>query len=276
MKAQIRGVSYHYELKGSGEPLLLLHGFTGSMDTWRFMEHVFANEYQLILVDIIGHGKTESPGDPKRYAMNEAARDLCNLLDLLTIEKVHVLGYSMGGRLALSFSCLFPNRVMSLTLESSSPGLRTEKERHERRLNDQRLAISIRENGMQKFVNHWESIALFESQKQLPEEKRMALRNQRLANKEQALACSLLGMGTGAQPSWWEHLPLLTMPVLLITGEWDHKFCSIASEMTRLLPDSEWEIIPHSGHAVHLERADEYQEIIRSFIKEQKEKHTWN
>ncbi|MET1249681.1 2-succinyl-6-hydroxy-2,4-cyclohexadiene-1-carboxylate synthase [Sporolactobacillus sp. STCC-11] len=267
MKAELRGVIYHYERKGTGEPLLFLHGFTGSMETWHFLEARLARDYQLIFVDIIGHGYSESPEDSRRYAINEVAKDLLTLLDLLNLDKVHLIGYSMGGRLALTFACLFPERIATLILESSSPGLKTEAERMARRLRDQKLAESICEDGIPAFVNRWENLELFDSQKHLPESRRSALREQRLSNQSIGLSRSLIGMGTGAQPSWWEHLSTLQIPVLLITGALDVKFCKIASELRDRLPNADWQVVPVAGHAVHLEQPSDYQKRIHTFIQ---------
>lgn len=266
MKADIRGISYNYEHFGQGEPLLLLHGFTGSMDTWRFFSDALPNKYHLIFVDIIGHGKTDCPTQPERYTMSEVVEDLVALLDLLHLSKAHVLGYSMGGRLALNFACQFPERVLSLMLESASPGLKSEEERRLRREHDRKLAESILEEGITSFVDRWETLALFASQDQLPEQKRKALRKQRLANNPRGLACSLIGMGTGAQPSRWSQLSFLSMPVLLITGDQDLKFCKIAEEMKTRLSRAEWQVVKNSGHAVHLEQAKLYPELIADFV----------
>ncbi|MCO7125727.1 2-succinyl-6-hydroxy-2,4-cyclohexadiene-1-carboxylate synthase [Sporolactobacillus shoreicorticis] len=267
MKAELRGVVYHYELKGSGVPLLLLHGFTGSMETWHFLEELMIKNYQLIFVDIIGHGQTDCPKDAQRYSIIEVANDLKALLDLLGLDRVHILGYSMGGRLALTFACLFPERILSLILESSSPGLKTEEERYERRLHDRNLAESICARGIHAFVDYWEQIPLFHSQKKLPMRKRAVLHNQRLSNQTTGLSNSLIGMGTGSQPSWWDHLPSLLVPVLLMTGSVDSKFCSIASEMHDRLPNAKWRVIPNAGHTVHLEQQRLFSQCVHTFVQ---------
>ena len=228
MKINCRDVTYHVKIVGFGEPLLLLHGFTGNVDTWRFLTPLFGKHYQLIMVDIIGHGKTEVSVDLERYRIEQMANDLKSIFEKLSISKAHVLGYSMGGRLALTFANLYPQCVHSLLLESASPGLETESEQLARRKQDQTLAERILTDGIENFVGSWENIALFESQKRLPDEQRLSIRKQRLSNSPLGLANSLLGMGTGSQPSWWEELENIMVPVLLITGELDLKFCKIA------------------------------------------------
>ena len=100
--------------------------------------------------------------------MEEMANDLKCIFDKFSITKAHVLGYSMGGRLALTFANLYPQCVRSLILESTSPGLETEEERSERRKSDQQLAERILNDGIEAFVERWENITLFESQKRLP------------------------------------------------------------------------------------------------------------
>ncbi|BBN98828.1 2-succinyl-6-hydroxy-2,4-cyclohexadiene-1-carboxylate synthase [Sporolactobacillus terrae] len=267
MKINLRGVHYHYEQTGLGTPVLLLHGFTGSSTTWHFLEKEAAEQkIRLITVDIIGHGLTECPERPNRYAITEAAKDLAALLDVLKLDAVHLVGYSMGGRLALSFSCMFPKRVRTLTLESASPGLKTEMERQKRRDRDVHLAERIKKYGLLSFVNDWENIPLFASQKDLPKNVRSSLRDQRLASSAHGLVCSLIGMGTGVQPSWWTQLTTLHVPTFLITGARDRKFCTLASEMKQALPCAEWYIVPNAGHAVHLEKPDPFKNALVSFI----------
>lgn len=266
MRLTIRGMTYHIEVQGKGEPLLLLHGFTGSMATWQFLDHTLRNRFQLILVDLLGHGQTECPEDPRRYAMDEAVNDLVALIDRLKLEKVDILGYSMGGRLALGFACTHPDRVQSLILESASPGLADEKNRKARRIHDRKLAEFIRESGIQRFVDYWENIPLFESQKKLPQKQRDTLRNERLANSECGLAGSLLGMGTGSQPSWWADLEFLMMPVLLITGQQDEKFCTIAGQMQEKLKKTSWKVVRSTGHAAHLENDTVFSNHVRTFL----------
>lgn len=157
---ELNGVRYHVEQYGEGEPLLLLHGFTGSADTWRPL-HPFWRRFRLIAADLLGHGRTEAPKDARRYRIERAADDLAALLDKLGVEKANVVGYSMGGRLALTFAMLHPHRVRRLVLESSSPGLQTDAERRARREADEALAQRIEQEGVRAFVDHWERLPLF-------------------------------------------------------------------------------------------------------------------
>ena len=104
------------------------------------------------------------------------------ILELLKIEKTDILGYSMGGRLALTFAIQYPLRVRKLILESASPGLITEEERANRRMQDRKLCDLIKKNGIEQFVEYWENIPLFSSQRSLPIHKQEEIREQRLQN----------------------------------------------------------------------------------------------
>ncbi|MED4533548.1 2-succinyl-6-hydroxy-2,4-cyclohexadiene-1-carboxylate synthase [Metabacillus fastidiosus] len=262
---KIRGVNYHVECYSDGTPLVMLHGFTGSVENW----YPFIKElsgFRLILIDIIGHGKTESPILKERYKMEEAVEDIKSILHYLNIEKANFLGYSMGGRLALSFAAAYPEMVEKLILESSSPGLKTVEEQKLRQHNDEGLANDILNKGLIEFVNRWENISLFETQKKLPHSMRESIREQRLKNCVQGLANSLLGMGTGAQSSLWEKLSFMQTPVLLLCGEFDQKFCKMALEMKKKLPYSIYKEINDAGHTIHVEQPRIFGKIIREFL----------
>src|SRR5690625_2649067 len=207
--------TYRYTVQGEGEPLVLLHGFTGSIKTWDDCSKKWAKDFKVISLDLPGHGKTVTKS-PR--TMDSFCEDLQTLLEKLDIKKVHLLGYSMGGRAALSFAITYPESVATLILESASPGLKTEIERENRIEADARLTELILERGVEHFVSYWENIPLFETQKRLAPEIKGRIRQERLSQTSQGLADSLTFMGTGKQPSWWKMLHELNMPVCLIVG----------------------------------------------------------
>lgn len=266
MEMVIDGLNYHIEGCGEGFPLLLLHGFTGDSSTWTPFCSQWRNRFKLIIPDIIGHGKTSAPEELSRYEIESAANDLVGILDKMGIEKADILGYSMGGRLALTFAILYPQRVRKLILESSSPGLFSEEERKERRIRDGKLAQFIKEKGITSFVNYWEVIPLFATMANLPPETKAAMRKQRLSHTPKGLANSLLGMGTGSQPSWWEHLYKLECEILLLTGSKDDKFCNIAEKMQLKMKNCSWVTVGNSGHAIHVEEREKFDTIVSEFL----------
>lgn len=265
----INGVDYAIEERGSGEPLLLLHGFTGSRaNWWQTCAPELASQHRVITVDLLGHGETDAPLHSTRYAMKAAAEDLIGILERITEEPAHLLGYSMGGRLALYLALHHSKCFRSLTLESASPGLRTPEERAERRQRDGALADRIEREGVAAFVDFWESLSLWESQQQLDEQIRLRLRQQRLQNSALGLANSLRGMGTGVQPSLWDDLTRLTLPVLLLTGEYDHKFERINDAMAAQMPNAKRVTVSGAGHTTHLERPDAFAAAVSAHLQQ--------
>jgi 2-succinyl-6-hydroxy-2,4-cyclohexadiene-1-carboxylate synthase len=267
MIIELNGVSYSYKSYGNGFPLVLLHGFTGNGATWEPFLEDWKEHSRLIMVDIIGHGETEAPEQFSRYQMELVVADLDSLLDQLHIDQADFLGYSMGGRLALAYVAKYPEKVRKLILESASPGLKTEAERIERTIQDKALTARIREQGIEAFVDYWEEIPLFRSQKNLPPFVREQIRRQRLTNSPIGLAGSLIGMGTGAQPSLWDHLEGIDNEVLLISGELDQKFCMIAAEMQKMLKNCQSIVINDCGHAIHVEQVEKFGTIVGEFLK---------
>ncbi|WP_432360137.1 2-succinyl-6-hydroxy-2,4-cyclohexadiene-1-carboxylate synthase [Sporosarcina sp. UB5] len=264
----IRGLSVHVEIKG--EPhlptIVFLHGFTGSTKTWDEVRNEF-NGYRTIAVDLTGHGETSVPDKLERYSMEEQIEDLEALFEHLELNSFLLVGYSMGGRIALAYTIHYPKRVKALVLESSSPGLLDEQDRLERELADKLLAKSIIEDGIYSFVEKWENIPLFASQRSLPVEKRRAIRNERLKQSEIGLANSLLGIGTGSQKSYWEQLHSMPNPVFLITGELDAKFVEISREMTALAPTWRHIVVSGVGHAIHVEKPQLFATMIMEYLQ---------
>jgi 2-succinyl-6-hydroxy-2,4-cyclohexadiene-1-carboxylate synthase len=266
MLQKLKDISFNVEQAGQGSALLLLHGFTGSTATWAPFVPQFSSQRHMIAVDLVGHGGTDSPPDPARYRMERCVADLATLLDALAVEQVDVLGYSMGGRVALHLAAAFPQRVRSLILESSSPGIADPAERAARATADDALAEAIERDGLAAFVERWERLPLFASQAALPAPVRERVRAGRLRNSAAGLANSLRGMGAGQQPSLWQRLDTIATPTLLLAGELDAKYRAIAGKMAALMPNAEARIVPGAGHAVHLERPEAFLDAIIRFL----------
>jgi len=269
MFLHINGLNYYVDIQGIGEPVVLLHGFTGNSSSWKEVIPYIEGAYQFISIDIIGHGKTESPIEVERYQIESVRQDIITILDILSINRANLIGYSMGGRLALSLACTYPARIKCLILESASPGLSDVEERLSRVEADLRLASLITDKGIVSFVNYWENISLFSSQKEMSLVKQQELHEQRLTNNQVGLSNSLKGMGTGVQPSYWNDLENLQIPTLLICGELDKKFCMIAENMATLLNSAEINQIKQAGHAIHVEQPRKFGKIVSVFLQEQ-------
>ncbi|WP_068672745.1 2-succinyl-6-hydroxy-2,4-cyclohexadiene-1-carboxylate synthase [Oceanobacillus sp. Castelsardo] len=255
---------YWYETYGEGIPVVLLHGFTGSTETWNdFLRSV--EGIKVITIDLPGHGKTEL--ENPRF-MEDCCKDLDMIFETIGLDSFHLLGYSMGGRTALSYACLYPERLQSLILESASPGLLSNVERTNRIENDERLAEKLEKEGIQSFIDFWENIPLFSTQKNLPASVKEAIRKERLNQDAVGLATSLRYMGTGKQPSWWKDLSTIPIPVFLLTGEKDEKFVRINKKMQKLFFSCKLKVCENVGHAIHVENPEIFGKLVTEFVKE--------
>ena len=261
----VNDVHFNVEVQRAGPAVLLLHGFTGSSFTWTLHSRAW-RDFTTIAVDLLGHSRSDCPADPDRYRMEQCVVDLLALLDQLGVQQTAVLGYSMGGRVALHLALHAPERLWALVLESASPGIADTFEREARCKSDAALAESIERDGIAAFVDRWQALPLFATQAQLPVTVRETLRRQRLENNPQGLANSLRGLGTGMQESVLQRLGQVQVPALLLAGALDDKYCESARRMATVLQHSQLEIIPESGHAIHLEQPTTFAATVQQFL----------
>jgi 2-succinyl-6-hydroxy-2,4-cyclohexadiene-1-carboxylate synthase len=267
LRVCVRAMRYQIYTTGHGVPTFLLHGFTGSAATW-FPLLSLAQRFRPFAIDLPGHGETQAPLDPTRYAADQAVADLLALADALLGRNVPfaLLGYSMGGRLAMHVALAAPERITALIVESASPGIADAGERDDRRRRDEALAERIEREGIAAFVEYWEALPLFASQSLLPDATRASLRAQRLSRAPTGLANSLRGFGAAAQAYLGDHLGGLRMPVLLITGALDATYQRHAQQMAASIADVRVASVEGAGHSVHLEQPDAFEAIVLDFL----------
>jgi len=256
----LRGLPYGIRIAGDpGAPVvLLLHGFAGSSEEWHLVNDALtAAGYRAVAVDLPGHGRTLAPaGMPlARFTAAETALDLVSLLDQLGVERAHWVGYSMGGRLALAAALTRPERVDTLTLESTAPGIADDAARAARVRSDEALAASIESRGIEWFAESWESLPIFASQRTLHDAVRADLAARRRRNDAAGLAVSLRAVGQGALPYAGDLLGMFPRPVLLLTGDLDTKYVELAAAMASRFPIPLHLVVPGAGHNVHLEQS---------------------
>jgi 2-succinyl-6-hydroxy-2,4-cyclohexadiene-1-carboxylate synthase len=244
-------------------PIVWLHGFMGSGSDWDEVIHHWGDRPLCIAIDLPGHGKTTVTGAATFYSMPLVARGILHLLDALHIDRCGLVGYSMGGRLALYLALHAPTRFCGVVLESASPGLRTATERQARQEQDANLAQKLMSTDLRVFLGHWYQQPLFAALHQHPSFPAMVSR--RLLNDPAQLGRSLRYMGTGRQPSLWNALSNNDTPLRLIVGEHDSKYRQIAAEMGDRHPHCSIITVPNCGHTVHLEQPMDFTRHIHSF-----------
>jgi 2-succinyl-6-hydroxy-2,4-cyclohexadiene-1-carboxylate synthase len=236
------------------EPVVLLHGFTQTRQSWRRTVAALGGSYRALTPDLPGHGQAGARRPASFAACAAYVRALAD-------GPCTLVGYSMGGRIALHTAFAVPGLVRRLVLVGASPGIADAGERSARRRADEALADRIEAIGVEAFAAEWGAQPLFAGQE---ERVAAAAHADRLRNTAAGLAAALRGLGTGVMEPLWDRLPELAVPVVLVVGERDEKFRAIASRMAAGIPGSRLEVVAGAGHAVQLERPDAVAAAIRS------------
>lgn len=236
--------------------VLALHGFTGCGKDFDCMRHAFPDVYF---------------DTPDLHAA-DIPEDFPGLLTLLEdrfeqLSKTQpriLLGYSMGGRIALHLALRLARNGRfrkgdRLILISASPGLKSEEERKSRREHDAALARKIlAAPDAAAFYAFWRTVPIIASQANIPEPWNNRILENRAAADKTHWARSLETLGTGALPPLWDELGEINVETLLVCGENDAKFTQIAETMHAALPHSRLVKIPGCGHTPQLEDPDAF------------------
>ena len=240
---------------------MLLHGFMGAPSSWDGVlallnERGALSEVTVLRPFLPGHSRPaeqlqvfdESNRDRGTTSLDAAADVLANMIP--HGDRALVAGYSMGARLALGIAARHPSRVAGLILMSVHPGLPEGSAREERRRWDEMQARSLREDGLIPFVDAWERMPFFESQRGLPQAALAAQRETRLGHGGESLALAMCGLGLGRQPDFSAGF---NCPAMLLAGEFDSKFVGLHSLIAARNPGTTNRTVRGAGHNLPLE-----------------------
>jgi 2-succinyl-6-hydroxy-2,4-cyclohexadiene-1-carboxylate synthase len=181
------------------------------------------------------------------------------------MESVHLVGYSMGGRLALYAASRHPDRVRSLVTIGAHAGL-DGPERQQRRRADEELAARIEQEGMEWFVDNWQALPMLRGLERRGPAFLAALRALRLRNRPQGLAGSLRGMGPGVCEPFWPDLGRITCPATFVAGAEDQRYAQLAQRLSETVPNGRPAIVDGSGHSVHMEQPQVFADLLQNHL----------
>ena len=246
----------------SSPEILFLHGFLGSSADWMPVARELRAAWRCVLPDLPGHGRACFPKQPKLYSLDGAAQAVLVGVQ----EPVHLVGYSMGGRLALRLALQHPDKFLSLTLISASPGLSMAAERAARRRADDALAKTLEQRGLNAFLPPWYAQNLFGDLRRKPALLRRLLARRR-KNDAAELARMLRGCSIGRQPSLWPQLKQLRLPVLLLAGAQDEKYVRVMRQMQRQIRGTQLGVVPGAAHAIVEEQPARVARALKKFLR---------
>ena len=246
-------------------PILFLHGFTGSSKSW---DETRSNlNYPSIAIDLPGHGRSSFNTLDVEYNYKDFRTELFLSLKKLGIEQIHLCGYSMGGRIAISFAQKFPQLIKTLILESTTLGITRNDEKIKKLEDDVELSNSII-SSIDSFIEEWSVNPLFVSQKERNINGFNKQKKIRLNHNPIQLAKSLTSFSKGTMPAFEEAFGLFDFPVFLINGSDDTKYIKLARDMMKINKKAKQFIVDDSSHNVNIENNEYFIYTLNNILRQ--------
>lgn len=263
MKIKANQISMNYEEAGTGKWLTLVHGAGDNLEAWWNQIPSFSRRYRVLTYDVRGHGHTETP--PAEYSIEILVQDLYELLRALRISETYLLGYSMGGRIALGLTLAHPEMVKALILANSgvAPVQRSEAEMKQMMEMRQKRTEAVEKHGLAATIDETTAGVFSPGFAQKKPEVFARYKELRLKNDARAYLMVMKAMPWGAPAP---DVSSLKCPVLIIGGEHDMGAGPEAARASqKLIPGSKLVVMP-TGHAAKIEQPDEFNRAVLDFL----------
>lgn len=242
------GVGLYYEVHGTGPTILLTHGYSATSQMWQGQVEALSKEHRLVIWDMRGHGRSDSPDDPALYSEPATVADMAALLDEVGAKTAIVGGLSLGGYMSLAFHRAHPERVEALLIIDTGPGYKND----EARAGWNRTSLKTAER------YETEGLRLLES----------GSAERRLAQHRSAkgLALAARGMLTQRDAGVIASLPDIRVPAIVIVGSEDTPFLAASDYMASKIPGATKAVIEGAGHAANIDRPEAFNAALMAFL----------
>ncbi|WP_432468785.1 2-succinyl-6-hydroxy-2,4-cyclohexadiene-1-carboxylate synthase [Agarivorans sp. Z349TD_8] len=256
----------HFSVYGQSQHpcLVLLHGFLGNGSDWQAVIAELSADYYCVAIDIPGHGLSGQQRLKPRAAFKDFSHRLSACLKRLKVRQYRLLGYSLGGRLALHHALLAPKGLQQLIIESAHPGLCDAQARQQRLVQDHRWADRCLNEPLEELLNDWYQQAVFSNLSNL---QRQQLIRKRSHQDRQGLAATLTACSLGLQDDLSKQLRRLKMPLDFIGGSLDHNYQRLAKQLQQDYPQQHWHHIANAGHNCHFEQPALFSQQLTQCLK---------
>ena len=245
-------------------PIIFLHGFLGAGSDWGEIAAPLAEDYFCVCPDLPGHGANITRDFDAQLSIPQLALELRALCAALSLSAPIVVGYSLGGRVALAAAVRYPEIMQALMLESTSAGLDTEAERQARAATDDARAAVLLADGIAAFMRTWYAAPLFESLQMRPQ-LLAKLQAARMCNDARWMSKVVSELSPGRAASVWAELPSVRLRTLLLAGALDVRYTESAQRMAAAMPNAICTVVADAGHNVHLEQPTAYIQALRDY-----------
>jgi len=244
--------------------IVFLHGFLGAGSDWGEIAGPLAEDYFCVCPDLPGHGANITRDFDAQLSIPQLALELRALCDVLGLNAPIVVGYSLGGRVALAAAVQHPQFMRALMLESTSAGLDIEAERQARASTDDARAAVLLADGIAAFMRKWYAAPLFESLQMRPQ-LLAKLQAARICNDARWMGKVMSELSPGRAASVWAELPSVRLRTLLLAGALDVRYTESAQRMCAAMPNAICTVVADAGHNVHLEQPTAYIQALRDY-----------
>jgi len=245
-------------------PMIFIHGFTGSHKSWQTVRTEL--EIPSLAIDIPGHGKSTFHDLNEKYFFNDFTNELFLFIIKMGFKKVHLCGYSLGGRLALCFAAKYPELIKSIFIESSTIGMEPGEDKALILENDRKISELI-STDYQKFLKKWEQNELFSNQKARNIDEYKNQENIRISHDNSQLSHSLNTFSKGNMPYMLHQFQKFKFPITIVNGKDDTKYIKEGRIMLKLNNNAKQYIVNNASHNVHLENTSFYLDLLNEHIK---------
>ncbi len=242
-------------------PLVLLHGFLGCGQDWRPLMQDLARDRSCIAIELPGHGSKPSRVHPD---FDTTVNWLAEGIETTIAERCDVLGYSMGGRLALGLAAACPGLLRRVVAVGAGAGIGDPVARAARAAQDDDRAAALEAEPFEAWLGAWYGLPLLAGVRALPAYEAMIGR--RLQGDPKALSSALRALSVGRQPPLGPQLAAGRVPLLLMAGSEDAKYVASHRELAATSPLIEAVTVQDAGHAPHLEQPDEFRRAVREWL----------
>ncbi len=242
-------------------PIVFIHGFLGNHLDWSAVIDALSQQWFCLSIDLPGHGER---GDSLLSNSGESELNLLFDSIISTIDKpFNLLGYSLGGRIAMLLAHQHPGYILSLSLESSHPGLLTQHEKQNRIQADKKWASLFLTQPLNLVLREWYQQPVFNCHNN---RKLQQLVESHLGQSGAQLSKALTDYSLGIQKPYWDFLSQWNKPLLYISGKYDGKFCSIGADIKNINPYTQHITLEQSAHNCHDDQPQAFIDTLSRFL----------